>query len=187
MYGFQAYGLDANSKMLETVSEIASQNILDMQTEDPIGPYYIGGYSFGAIIAYEMAIQLERSGFEVAALYAFDGFPIPLKTAVIVAEYSYTESLLSILDLFYEFGNQSSFKKLSVEDLEHLPKALQLSRAYQTLNEADGFRISEPDFIRFVTVYLHQSNILKDYNVNYPELLTCNVHLFRVRNNELEI
>ena len=39
------------------------------------GPYRIGGYSFGGLVAYEMAQQLEAQGESVALLALFDAYP----------------------------------------------------------------------------------------------------------------
>ena len=38
----------------------------------PSGPYFMGGWSMGGVIAYEMAQQVQRRGEEVRALYLLD-------------------------------------------------------------------------------------------------------------------
>lgn len=38
----------------------------------PTGPYYLVGYSFGACVAFEMALQLEQSG-HIVSLILVDG------------------------------------------------------------------------------------------------------------------
>ena len=37
-----------------------------------MGPFYLGGHSFGAMIAYEMALQLVKQGHEVGLLAIID-------------------------------------------------------------------------------------------------------------------
>ncbi len=71
-YGFRAVGLDGVDVPLQTIHQMAKANIEEMQKVDPTGPYFIGGYSFGARIAYEMALELELRGFEVYRLVIFD-------------------------------------------------------------------------------------------------------------------
>src|SRR5207248_1548705 len=44
--------------------------IRSVQTE---GPYYLGGYSAGGLIAFEMARQLHASGSEIALVAIVDG------------------------------------------------------------------------------------------------------------------
>jgi thioesterase domain-containing protein len=51
---------------------MAAHYIEAMQTIQPNGPYYIGGYSFGGIIALEIAQQLDRQGERVGILAMID-------------------------------------------------------------------------------------------------------------------
>jgi amino acid adenylation domain-containing protein len=55
-----------------TVEHLASHCIEDMKKVCPAGPYYLGGYSFGGIVAFEMARQLVAAGEEVALLAMLD-------------------------------------------------------------------------------------------------------------------
>ncbi|MEM9866311.1 MAG: thioesterase domain-containing protein, partial [Bacteroidota bacterium] len=73
VYAFQCPGLDGKTAVLESVDEMATLFISKMQKVDPHGPYRLGGYSFGSKVAYEMALQLRRDGFEVEELVIFDG------------------------------------------------------------------------------------------------------------------
>ncbi|CAN8007396.1 unnamed protein product, partial [Ixodes pacificus] len=41
----------------------------------PEGPYHIVGYSFGATVAFEMAVQLQGAGAPVGSLVLLDGAP----------------------------------------------------------------------------------------------------------------
>jgi oxalate---CoA ligase len=48
-----------------------------MRSIQPRGPYFIGGYSFGGVIALEMAQQLQATGEETALVVLFDTFCTP--------------------------------------------------------------------------------------------------------------
>jgi amino acid adenylation domain-containing protein len=54
------------------VVEMAREYVELVRTEQPHGPYSLGGVSFGGILAYEMARQLRASGQNVALLALFD-------------------------------------------------------------------------------------------------------------------
>lgn len=69
-YGFPDPVLEGEAPA--TVERLAEQCIADMKRVRPEGPYYIGGYSFGGIVAYEMARQLTEAGEEVPLLAMFD-------------------------------------------------------------------------------------------------------------------
>lgn len=71
-YGLQARGLDGDLEPLTTVEEIASEYIKAIQTVEFQGPYRLGGHSFGAVVAFEMAQQLQRQGQPVALLALLD-------------------------------------------------------------------------------------------------------------------
>ena len=74
VYGLQAQGLDGESSPLETIEAIAAHNVEVIRNVQSHGPYYLGGYSFGGTIAFEMAHQLEREGHAVALLVLFDSY-----------------------------------------------------------------------------------------------------------------
>jgi FkbH-like protein len=71
-YAIQARGLSAEPLRKFTVEELASQYIREICEFQPAGPYYLGGSSFGALIAYEMARQLTAAGRTIALLAIFD-------------------------------------------------------------------------------------------------------------------
>jgi thioesterase domain-containing protein/acyl carrier protein len=78
-YGLQPPGQDRNTQPLHTVEALANYFIDAMRKVQPHGPYYLGGGSFGGVVAYEMANQLTRAGERIALLAFHDsrgpGFP----------------------------------------------------------------------------------------------------------------
>jgi amino acid adenylation domain-containing protein len=56
------------------VEELAAYYIQEMQTFQPIGPYFLLGVSFGGTIAFEMARQLHDRGEKVALLGLLDTY-----------------------------------------------------------------------------------------------------------------
>jgi amino acid adenylation domain-containing protein len=74
-YGLQARGLDGGDPCPQTVEEMAANYIHEVRRVQPNGPYFLGGYSFGGMVALEMAQQLRAQGDEVAILALLDTFP----------------------------------------------------------------------------------------------------------------
>jgi acetoacetyl-CoA synthetase len=70
--GFQARGLAAGQQPHLSIPEMASEYILHMRRVQPTGPYALGGFSIGGVIAYEVAQQLVREGEEVDLLCLID-------------------------------------------------------------------------------------------------------------------
>ncbi|HST62296.1 MAG TPA: amino acid adenylation domain-containing protein, partial [Longimicrobium sp.] len=61
------YGLqDVGDDLARPVERIAEEHLRAVRTVQPHGPYHLIGWSFGGVVAYEMAVQLERAGERVA-------------------------------------------------------------------------------------------------------------------------
>jgi oxalate---CoA ligase len=58
------------------IKELAARYLRDLSEFDPHGPYILGGYSFGAIVAFEMAQLLyeQGAGDRVALVVMFDAW-----------------------------------------------------------------------------------------------------------------
>jgi len=70
-YGFEPEGLDGRAMHRKTIEEMAARYIAEMKKVQPQGPYYIGGYCFGGIVAFEMAQQLRTAGDGAAVVALF--------------------------------------------------------------------------------------------------------------------
>lgn len=74
------YGLQcAASAPLNSISELAEFYAKEVKQIQPKGPYTFCGYSFGACVAFEMAVQLEKDG-ERVKLVLLDGSPAYVAT-----------------------------------------------------------------------------------------------------------
>ena len=71
-YGLQPQGLDGMSKLHRTVPEMAVHYIMEVRRKQPSGPYYLGGYSGGGVVAFEMAKQLIAAGERIGSLVFLD-------------------------------------------------------------------------------------------------------------------
>ena len=87
VYGLQAVGLDGRTPPHETVEEMAAHFVDVVRSQQSQGPYYLGGYCFGGIVAFEVARQLEAQGQPVALVAIFEGYaPARLLAAESVVE-----------------------------------------------------------------------------------------------------
>ena len=57
---------------LPTVEEMAAEHLRDLRAHRPHGPYLLGGFCIGALIAYEMACRLVAAGEEVPFVALID-------------------------------------------------------------------------------------------------------------------
>ncbi|MEM7581911.1 MAG: amino acid adenylation domain-containing protein [Acidobacteriota bacterium] len=81
VYGLQAPGLaDAGSEVPhKTLSDLASHYVDEICRAQPQGPYRLGGWSMGGVIALEMARQLETAGRHVDFVALLDSVPHPVE------------------------------------------------------------------------------------------------------------
>ncbi|WP_310589921.1 non-ribosomal peptide synthetase [Fibrella aestuarina] len=74
VFGLQARGLNGIDKPFRTITEMASAYIDEIVQHNPSGPYSLSGFSFGGIVAYEMARQLQEQGRNVSLIALFDTY-----------------------------------------------------------------------------------------------------------------
>jgi thioesterase domain-containing protein/acyl carrier protein len=72
VHAVQARGLSGEAEPHRDVVAMAADYIARLRGLQPVGPYRLGGHSFGGVIAYEMARQLTAEGEEVELLALFD-------------------------------------------------------------------------------------------------------------------
>jgi amino acid adenylation domain-containing protein len=73
VYGLQARAWHGNSPPHMTIEEMAAHYVREIRTVQPGGPYLLGGYCFGSVVAYEMAQQFRAAGEPVALLVSLNG------------------------------------------------------------------------------------------------------------------
>jgi amino acid adenylation domain-containing protein len=72
VYGLQSLGLGEGQQPQQRVEEMAATYLEALREVQPHGPYRLGGWSIGGVIAYEMAQQLRQAGEEVELLALLD-------------------------------------------------------------------------------------------------------------------
>ncbi|MEY9872695.1 nonribosomal peptide synthetase DhbF [Streptacidiphilus sp. MAP12-33] len=75
LYGLQSRAFEDPAGAPSDLAAMAKGYLEEVRTVQPHGPYHLLGWSFGAGVAHEMAVQLQQSGEEVALLAMLDGYP----------------------------------------------------------------------------------------------------------------
>jgi amino acid adenylation domain-containing protein len=68
VYGLRHQSEDGQPARYTTVEEIAAHHLSEIRTAQTHGPYFLGGYCFGGLVAFEIAQQLQRQHEEVRLL-----------------------------------------------------------------------------------------------------------------------
>lgn len=75
VWSFESPLLRGGPNPFTALDTFAARYVTDLLEAQPEGPYWLAGYSFGGITAYEMARQLRRDGHEVAFVGVVDVGP----------------------------------------------------------------------------------------------------------------
>jgi amino acid adenylation domain-containing protein len=112
LYMFFNQGYDGKPAHHTTVEEIARLYLKDMRTVQTEGPFYLAGYSFGGLVAYEMAQQLHKQGEIIGLLALVDptsslSQTAPLKRGIHISsfttEYGKNQGLTCYTSFFKAF------------------------------------------------------------------------------------
>jgi amino acid adenylation domain-containing protein len=74
VYGLQAHTGDGHGLQERTVEGMASQYIQEIRVAQPHGPFFLGGYCMGGVIALEIAQQLKALGERVGLVIMLDTY-----------------------------------------------------------------------------------------------------------------
>ncbi|WP_371529227.1 amino acid adenylation domain-containing protein [Streptomyces sp. NBC_01283] len=75
VYALQARGLNADEKCAADLPEMAADYVAQIRAVRPKGPYRLAGWSFGGLVAHEIATRLQGEGEEVELLALLDSYP----------------------------------------------------------------------------------------------------------------
>ena len=102
VYAMRARGFEANESYFTSIGEIVETYVTRIRSVQPMGPYAIAGYSFGSMIAFEMAKVLRGAGSEVRFLGIFN---LPPHIKLRMRQLDWTNCLLH-LSYFLNFFSE---------------------------------------------------------------------------------
>ena len=135
-FGLQAQGLNGEPHHTR-IEEMAGDYIRELRSVQPEGPYLLGGWSLGGMIAFEMARQLEVADQRVAMLVLLDSVTPEATRAA--GELTETDLLISVaqhIGLTYPFLSDS---------LEHLQQATADEKLCAIMEQAKAAYLLPPD------------------------------------------
>jgi amino acid adenylation domain-containing protein len=170
-YGFQSRGLAPGAAPDARIEDMAAHYIGEMRRVQPQGPYRLGGWSLGGVVAFEMARQLREQGDEVALLVILDS--VPDLTAEAAGFQTDVDFLLDMSAYVESLWGRSL--GLTRADLEGLEPETQLGTFAERLRGADflppGAGVEQ--LARILRVYKANANAAGFYEPRpYPGSLT---------------
>ncbi|MCA1565783.1 MAG: amino acid adenylation domain-containing protein [Acidobacteria bacterium] len=139
-YGIQASGSGGNGELETRIENMASHYIEAVRTIQPEGPYLLGGWSFGGVVAFEMARQLKQRDGQVAHVTMLDTWAPPSQETPGQYEPDSAEMLSRFLTDFAGISGKS----LEV-DCDYLRQLDAPEQLRFILNEAIKLNLLPPD------------------------------------------
>ncbi len=127
VYGIRAPGAEGEAPLLTTLEAMAEASLAALQTLQSDGPYYLGGASFGGILAYAMAQKLRSAGASIAYLGMIDA---PGPDHMPIAFSDDAEILFYLLTV-------GAGQTITLEELRRLDPEQQLSKMLQLTGQDD--------------------------------------------------
>jgi thioesterase domain-containing protein len=156
-YGLQAIGLEKGQVPYSQVEEMASFYIEALLRVQPEGCYHLAGWSFGGLVAFEMARQLEAQN-KVVSLLALLDTVVP---SVMLRRCQVPEDEASFLvNLFGDEGVD-----LSLDHLRQLSPDEQVAYAIERSQQANLF-LPDVDLAqarRFIEIYKSNEQAARHY------------------------
>jgi len=130
VHGLVSRGMIGDSLPHGSVESAAESYVEEIVRRHPLGGVHLVGHSFGGWIAFETALLLQARGYRVCSLLILDSEAPAISTRV-GHEYTRTESLKSLVDLYEQAAGQSL--NLGAESFEGLGSKEQLQLLHQHL------------------------------------------------------
>ncbi len=128
LYGLQSRGLDGEAAPLATLVEMAADYCRAVRAVQPEGPYLLGGWSMGGMVAFEMARQLEAAGQRVERLVLVDTPPPGTKPAGTDGDAALLAGFARHLEIPLERIAVSQEELLALAPAERLQRAWEVAR-----------------------------------------------------------
>ncbi|RCJ16570.1 hypothetical protein A6S26_33175 [Nostoc sp. ATCC 43529] len=74
VFGLEQFDLAGGVHLIPNFEDMVAAYVQGIKRVQPQGPYILGGYSFGGVVAYEMARQLIETGYNVSHVFMIDSF-----------------------------------------------------------------------------------------------------------------
>ncbi|HEX3639853.1 MAG TPA: thioesterase domain-containing protein, partial [Ktedonobacteraceae bacterium] len=157
-------GLEANESedSCQSIEKMAAQYLTAIREVQAEGPYYLGGWSFGGVVAFEIAQQLNRQGEEVALLTMFDT-TAPGTENKLLSDKEIKEILTRDLSLHAMSDGNDALRSM-------------LERAKADCVVPPSFEL--PDVQRFLSLFSQHMKAAQNYS---PDPWTGKVILFEAR------
>ncbi len=181
-YGLQSIGLNEDQEPLTEIENMADQYIQEIQKIQSQGPYQLGGWSFGGLVAFEMAQRLQKQGQQISLLVLMDTkYPVLKSDKQDNDETTYLNQFIMHIEGIYGkklLIQHNIFQKLELnEKLNYLWKKVKNIEIYSSIT-------TERDFHQIFNIF--KSNSLAEQSY-IPQIYPGKITFFQAKERDLRI
>lgn len=178
VYGFHGIGPNGYNNWFESIEAMATRYIESILKINPKGPYALAGFSFGGVVAFEMARQLKEQGKTVSMIALLDTY---IDSSYYYSSYSqkrlirYYDRTYRRLDFLKEMLTSWKYTKLRLSSKKEylLKKYFGLKK---TMTEQEVLALEQ-----FIEADCMVRKIVDRYHLKPQDL---EVELFRAKDNQ---
>ncbi|WP_414582892.1 SDR family NAD(P)-dependent oxidoreductase [Scytonema sp. PCC 10023] len=174
-YGLEPLGLDKELTLNYGIENLAAHYIKALRVVQPQGPYYIGGWCLGGIVALEMAQQMQKQGLEVALLAMLDS-PMPIPVDKTVNENLNAKVFMRLAKYIEIFHHQNL--SVSYEELQKMKAQEQVSYMVEKI-KLSNFWLSNMEFEQIHDLLEISKNNIQAFQSYTPDIYANQIIFFR--------
>jgi amino acid adenylation domain-containing protein len=184
-----SFGIRSPQQPFERIEDMAAYYIREIKAVQPEGPYQLGGFCFGGIVAYEMARQLEAAGDKLSLLAVLESAPPNLEKLHARLPRSARFSIENVYENLRDFVSHSPTEQVAM-----VKRKARKVREKLSHRNGDGTAQPPPALKDLIDMSKYPKDYVKYAETHWkalesyvPGLYGGTVHLFRARKQPLRI
>ncbi|MEK3903780.1 type I polyketide synthase [Paenibacillus sp. FSL R7-0179] len=165
----------------ECIEETAAEYIKLIKRLYPQGPYLLGGHSYGGNVAFEMSLQLQRTGDSVEELLLFDSHPPKAYfNNMVMTDEKFLEAFPIIASLYFPNDNigedvGAPSVRVITQPREDIAGIVGYLKKYSTQLSL----LPDEEIMHFFQVWVSNHNALRTHNPQ--EMYNGRLHFFQAQ------
>jgi acyl transferase domain-containing protein/thioesterase domain-containing protein len=164
IYGIRSPEAFEAQQEFSNLADRATHYIDVIRTVQSKGPYLLAGMSFGGNMAFEMAIQFQKQGEEIALVAMFDSFPPTSYKVQFEDDSSFLGPFLIMAELL--LGNKYDLQDVSVDELQKLNINEQWDYVLKRVNDLVP-DMENQEAIRLFHIWKSHHSVLKNHTLQF--------------------
>lgn len=178
LYALRARGFETGQTHFSNIDEAVNVYVRAIRQRQPKGPYAIAGYSYGAMLAFEISKKLNMQ-VGPSSVQFLGSFNLPPHIKFRMRQFNWNMCLLS-LSYFIGLTTQEYADGVDSKQYMSLPRSEALNQVLSTMNHdrMGELGLREPDLVRWADLAFGLQSMAVDYD---PSGLVDSIDVFHAQ------